>query len=291
MNKVICYLSLFKFRLSLTVAFSASVGFLLPDCDFSILNFCFLLIGGVFLTFSANGFNQVLERKEDSIMNRTRARPLPVNSLNLKEAVVSSGLIFFISIFLLFKINFLSFVFGFLAFFIYVFIYTPLKKKTPISIIFGAISGSLPFMLGWVARTGDFDIEPGFLFAIQFLWQFPHFFAIVSLYMNDYKKAGFKMIFLNNGYNINYILSCIFSFLLIPLFILSFLKMTGEIQVSFIFLLFLIFLSVFYFYLSCLFYLNRNSHNNHIFAKKLKYFSYLFLPLVQIILILDKFIF
>lgn len=291
MNRFKSYISLFKFRLSLTVAFSASIGFILPEGNFSFLDFFFLIIGGSFLTFSANGFNQILEIKEDSLMKRTKARPLVINSINKKEAFWSSLIIFIVSVFLLFKINFLSFVFGFLAFLIYVFIYTPLKKKTPLSIVAGAVSGSLPFMLGWVARTGDFDVEPGFLFALQFLWQFPHFFSIASLYINDYKNAGFKMTFSHKGKNLNYILSCLFSFLLILLFILPFFDKLGQIQISFMSSLVLLLLSIIYFYFSLMFYFQRNSSNKNFVSKRLKYFSYLFLPLVQVILILDKIIF
>ena len=291
MNRFKSYISLFKFRLSLTVAFSASIGFILPECNFSFLDFVFLIIGGSFLTFSANGFNQILEIKEDSLMKRTKARPLVINSINKKEAFWSSLIIFIVSVFLLFKINFLSFVFGLLAFLIYVFIYTPLKKKTPLSIVAGAVSGSLPFMLGWVARTGDFDVEPGFLFALQFLWQFPHFFSIASLYINDYKNAGFKMTFSHKGTNLNYILSCLFSFLLILLFILPFFDKLGQIQISFMSSLVLLSLSIIYFYFSLMFYFKRNSSNKNFVSKRLKYFSYLFLPLVQVILILDKIIF
>ena len=291
MNRFKSYISLFKFRLSLTVAFSASIGFILPEGNFSFLDFVFLIIGGSFLTFSANGFNQILEIKEDSLMKRTKARPLVINSINKKEAFWSSLIIFIVSVFLLFKINFLSFVFGLLAFLIYVFIYTPLKKKTPLSIVAGAVSGSLPFMLGWVARTGDFDVEPGFLFALQFLWQFPHFFSIASLYINDYKNAGFKMTFSHKGTNLNYILSCLFSFLLILLFIIPFFDKLGQIQISFMFSSFLLLLSIIYFYFSLMFYFHRNSSNKNFVSKRLKYFSYLFLPLVQVILILDKIIF
>ena len=291
MNRFKSYISLFKFRLSLTVAFSASIGFILPEGNFSFLDFVFLIIGGSFLTFSANGFNQILEIKEDSLMKRTKARPLVINSINKKEAFWSSLIIFIVSVFLLFKINFLSFVFGLLAFLIYVFIYTPLKKKTPLSIVAGAVSGSLPFMLGWVARTGDFDVEPGFLFALQFLWQFPHFFSIASLYINDYKNAGFKMTFSHKGTNLNYILSCLFSFLLILLFILPFFDKLGQIQISFMSSLVLLSLSIIYFYFSLMFYFKRNSSNKNFVSKRLKYFSYLFLPLVQVILILDKIIF
>ena len=291
MNRFKSYISLFKFRLSLTVAFSASIGFILPEGNFSFLNFVFLIIGGSFLTFSANGFNQILEIKEDSLMKRTKVRPLVVNSITKKEAFFSSLIIFIVSILLLFKINFLSFVFGFLAFLIYVFIYTPLKKKTPLSIVAGAVSGSLPFMLGWVARTGDFDVEPGFLFALQFLWQFPHFFSIASLYVNDYKNAGFKMTFSYKGKNLNYILSCFFSFLLILLFVLPFFDKLGQIQISYMSSLILLLLSIIYFYFSLMFYFQRNSSNKNFVSKRLKYFSYLFLPLVQVILILDKIIF
>ena len=283
MNRFKSYISLFKFRLSLTVAFSASIGFILPEGNFSFLNFVFLIIGGSFLTFSANGFNQILEIKEDSLMKRTKVRPLVVNSITKKEAFFSSLIIFIVSILLLFKINFLSFVFGFLAFLIYVFIYTPLKKKTPLSIVAGAVSGSLPFMLGWVARTGDFDVEPGFLFALQFLWQFPHFFSIASLYVNDYKNAGFKMTFSYKGKNLNYILSCFFSFLLILLFVLPFFDKLGQIQISYMSSLILLLLSIIYFYFSLMFYFQRNSSNKNFVSKRLKYFSYLFLPLVQVI--------
>ena len=97
-------------------------------------------------------------------------------------------------VFLLYRINFLSGFFGTLSIILYVFAYTPLKRVSPISVFVGAFPGAIPFMLGWVAVTNDFDIEPGILFAIQFIWQFPHFWAIAWVCNEDYQKAGFKML-------------------------------------------------------------------------------------------------
>ena len=99
-----------------------------------------------------------------------------------------------LGVFLLYKINFLTGFFGTLSIFLYVLIYTPLKRISSISVFVGAFPGAIPFMLGWVAATNDFDIEPGILFAIQFIWQFPHFWAIAWVCNDDYKKAGFMML-------------------------------------------------------------------------------------------------
>jgi protoheme IX farnesyltransferase len=143
---------------------------------------------------ASNAFNQWMEKELDALMQRTQNRPLPSGRMQDSTALfIASGLTLIGILFLGF-INFRTAFFGALSIFIYVCIYTPLKRKTPLAVFVGAFPGAIPFMLGWVAATNKFGIEPGLLFMIQFLWQFPHFWAIGWVLDADYKKAGFKLL-------------------------------------------------------------------------------------------------
>ncbi len=143
---------------------------------------------------ASNVFNQIIERDLDALMDRTKNRPLPAGRMGVTHAFILGSVLTLTGIFLLYTINPQTAMFGAICIFLYVSLYTPLKTRTPLSVFVGAFPGAIPFMLGWVAATNDFGIEPGTLFMIQFFWQFPHFWAIGWFLFDDYKKGGFFML-------------------------------------------------------------------------------------------------
>lgn len=183
-----------KLRLSVSVVFSSVAGYLLgaDSIDFYIL---FLLcLGGYCMVGASNVYNQIIERDLDKLMERTKNRPLPAGQMGVQSAFILAIILTIVGIGLLYSINPITAMFGAVSIFMYVSLYTPLKTKTPLSVFVGAFPGAIPFMLGWVAATGEFGVEPGTLFMIQFFWQFPHFWAIGWFLFDDYKKGGFFML-------------------------------------------------------------------------------------------------
>jgi protoheme IX farnesyltransferase len=179
-------------------------GYLLGVSCFSFSEFFLLLFGGFLVTGSANGFNQILEGDYDKLMKRTEDRPLPQKNLKPSSAILFSIIIGLLGFYLLSLIKphgsfygllSKSSAFGLLSLMIYVLSYTPLKRMSTASIFVGAIPGAIPVLLGWVAATDNFGLAIGVLFAIQFLWQFPHFISIAWIQDDQYKKAGFHMMY------------------------------------------------------------------------------------------------
>jgi protoheme IX farnesyltransferase len=183
-----------KVRLSVSVVFSSVAGYLLgaETIDYYIL--LLLCIGGYCMVGASNVFNQIIERDLDALMDRTKDRPLPADRMGVTPAFVLAGLLTITGLVVLYVINPQTAMFGAISIFMYVSLYTPLKTRTPLAVFVGAFPGAIPFMLGWVAATNDFGIEPGTLFMIQFFWQFPHFWAIGWFLFDDYKKGGFFML-------------------------------------------------------------------------------------------------
>jgi len=193
-QKLKAYSELMKLRLSSLVIFSSFLGYMIAPGDTIWLQVLWLSIGGAFVTGAANSFNQIIEKDLDKIMDRTQKRPLPDNRITVKEALVFSFILAIVGVGSLLLVNVLCAGLGVLAMVLYVFAYTPLKQITPLSVFVGAIPGSFPPMLGYVAATNHFGMEAGVLFAVQFFWQFPHFWAIAWKLNDDYLKAGFKML-------------------------------------------------------------------------------------------------
>lgn len=189
------YVRLLKLRLSSLVVFSAGAAYLTAADNVNWTVLLWLVIGGVLVTGASNGFNQILEIETDKLMARTANRPLPIGSITPVEAFVFCMLLAVGGIAILWlKVNALSGILGLLSVFLYVAAYTPMKKVSPIAVFIGAFPGALPTMIGWVAYTNSIDIGAWTLFAIQFIWQFPHFWAIAWILNDDYTKAGLKML-------------------------------------------------------------------------------------------------
>jgi len=188
---------LFKLRLASLVVFSAALGYLfaIPAGTFSWLGLLGLCTAGTLLTGASNAFNQVLEVREDALMDRTAGRPLVRGTLTITEAIVAAFIAAGVATLMLWlQFGALTGTLGFLSLFMYVALYTPMKKLSSWAVFVGAFPGEFPPMLGYVAATGRFDLGAGLLFAMQFMWQFPHFWAIAWVLDRDYAKAGFRLL-------------------------------------------------------------------------------------------------
>lgn len=188
------YLILGKHRLSLTVVISAFLGYLLNPKGIFLNEILLLTGGGFLLTLSSNAFNQIWEREFDKLMQRTQNRPLVKGSLSVLECLIFAIVTGVSGLILLLLLNKLTFILGALSIFLYVFVYTPMKRLSPWAVFMGALPGAMPPLMGYVASTGDFNIIPGVLFIVQFMWQFPHFWAIAWVLDDDYRKAGYRLL-------------------------------------------------------------------------------------------------
>ncbi len=218
--KVSAYLELLKPRLSMLVAFSCAFGYGLAtrgQVDWMILSS--LTFAGFLLSGASVTINQVMERDLDKLMERTKNRPLPTGRLAVTEALTFAGVCILMSLFLLWKVtNPLTVVLSILSLLLYSFVYTPLKRVGPIAVFVGAFPGALPPLLGWIAATGNVSHEALIIFGIQFIWQFPHFWAIAWVADDDYKKAGFKLLPSGGGKDLNTAIQImIYTMFLIPL--------------------------------------------------------------------------
>ena len=186
-----------KAGLAISVVFSSIAGFVLGVDHFETSTWWILLklaIGGYCMVGASNAYNQVIEKDLDALMDRTKDRPVASGRMQPRVALVVATLLTILGLALLYSINPKSAMFGAISIFLYTSVYTPLKTMTSLSVFVGAFPGAIPFMLGWVAATGQFGIEAGTLFLIQFFWQFPHFWAIGWFLYEDYEKAGFFML-------------------------------------------------------------------------------------------------
>jgi protoheme IX farnesyltransferase len=248
-------------------------------------SFLLLTIGGYLLTGASNGLNQVIEKRVDGLMERTAERPLPAGRMEPWQAILYSVLAGIIGLGCLFTLNPLSGWLGVAALVSYAFIYTPLKSRSTLSVFVGAFPGALPPMIGYVAATGDFGIEPGTLFAVQFMWQFPHFWAIAWLAHDDYQKAGYHMLPFRAGRTkesawqiLMYTAFCI------PASLLPWALPTGSPMVGNIALSVAILCGIGFMIPAVKLY--RTLDRKH--ARQLMFASFAYLPVVQIAYVLDK---
>ena len=195
-SKVKDYFQLIKFTLSFMVVFSTVVCYLLaPNVRFDVISVLLLFVAGMLITGSANAMNQAMEKDTDAMMKRTATRPVASGRMTAEDAwtfAVVTGLAGVAIMWYWFNLS--SALLGLFSLALYAFIYTPLKKINSISVLVGAFPGALPCLIGWVAGTDEFSTGGWVLFAIQFLWQFPHFWAIAWVAHKDYTKAGFKLL-------------------------------------------------------------------------------------------------
>lgn len=191
---------LVKFKLTLLVLFSAVMSYaIVADGKVTWAGVILLTLGGFFVTGAANALNQVLERDYDRLMPRTANRPLVTGRMSVSTAVLMAGLMALLGISLLSVFNPLTGFLGTLSLICYAFVYTPMKRTTPLAVLVGAIPGALPLIIGSVAYEGYISSTAFMLFTLQFLWQVPHFWAIAWVTDEDYKKADFYLLPSKNG--------------------------------------------------------------------------------------------
>ena len=279
-------LILIKHRLSLSVVFSSVASYLIAFEVFSIYTLLLLILGGFFVVGASNGFNQIIERNRDALMERTLNRPLPTGALSVKQAVIVCIILSFLGLTMLYIINFRTAFFGFISMIIYLALYTPLKPITPLSVFFGAIPGAIPFMLGWVAVTNKFSIETGILFMIQFFWQFPHFWAIGWISHDDYSKAGFKMLPSGQRDNSTAFQIVFYTIWMILVSTLPYFSFTGDFTIG-LYSLILILASGFFMLFQAIRLMKYKDKQN---AIRLMYTSIFYLSFIQIIFVIDKFL-
>ena len=189
------YAQLGKLRLATLVVISAVFCFVLGSEQLDWVKIWWLVVGGFLVTISSNGLNQIIERDLDRLMDRTANRPLPAGRLSVNQALIFSLIAGILGTLILWiKMNPISGILGLSALILYSIVYTPLKRITPFAVFVGAFPGAIPPMLGWAAATGQIGLEGLILFSVQFIWQFPHFWAIAWMLDEDYKKAGFRML-------------------------------------------------------------------------------------------------
>ncbi len=280
-------LILIKYRLSFSVVFSAVSSYLIAYDVFSLTTFSLLIVGGFFVVGSSNGFNQIIERRRDSLMIRTSSRPLPSGVMTVNQALIICSFLSLLGLTMLYIINFRTAIFGLISMIIYLALYTPLKPVTPLSVFFGAIPGAIPFMLGWVAVTDRFSIETGILFMIQFFWQFPHFWAIGWVSHEDYKNAGFKMLPSGKRDNASAFQIVFYSIWMIIVSTLPYYNFTGVLSIG-VYSLILILLSGFLMLYQALKLMRYKDKQN---AIRLMYVSIFYISFIQIIFVIDKFLF
>ncbi len=273
-------------RLALSVVFSSIAGYLLGvnTVDYKIL--ALLALGGYFMVGASNAFNQIIEKDLDALMNRTKNRPIPGGRMSVNVAFAIASIFTILGIAILYVINPQTAMFGAISIFLYTCVYTPLKTKTPLAVFVGAIPGAIPFMLGWVAATDDFGIEPGTLFALQFFWQFPHFWAIGWFLFEDYRKGGFFMLPTGKQDKGTAVQTIIYTVWTILVSIVPVLGITGELKLSVIAAVIVFLLGIFMLYYAIRLFKQMTEKA----AKQLMLASVSYITLIQIVYVIDKFI-
>ncbi|MAW96371.1 MAG: protoheme IX farnesyltransferase [Leeuwenhoekiella sp.] len=275
-----------KMRLAISVVFSSMAGYLLGAYTINWITVLLLAVGGYLMVGASNAYNQIIEKDLDALMDRTKNRPVAAGRMSVSRAFVIATVFTVLGLAVLYFINPITAVFGAISIFLYVSVYTPLKTKTPLSVFVGAFPGAIPFMMGWIAATGNLGIEAGTLFMLQFFWQFPHFWAIGWFLYDDYKKGGFFMLPTgkrDRGTAVQVILYTVWTILvsLIPVF-----GVTGRLYLTPIsaFLVGILGLGLLYYAVRLYIY------KNNLTAKRLMLSSVSYITLIQIIYVADKFL-
>jgi protoheme IX farnesyltransferase len=278
------YYQLIKFTLSFTVVFSCVVCYLLaPNVkvfDWGMIAILFL--AGMLVTGSANAINQAVEKDTDAMMKRTGSRPVAAGRMSQQEAYTFAVIAGVVGVGMMWQFfNLSSALLSALSLFLYAFIYTPLKKINSIAVLVGALPGALPCLIGWVAGNDDFSLGGWIYFGIQFLWQFPHFWAIAWVAHEDYSKAGFKLLPADKGpTKFTAIQGIMYSVLMIPVGILPYyFGYTGMISAVVVMVC-----NVFMVVQSIRLYQQMDVKS----ARRVMFSSYIYLPIVLLALLADK---
>ncbi|MEP6616913.1 MAG: heme o synthase [Ginsengibacter sp.] len=282
-SKVKDYFQLIKFTLSFMVVFSCVVCYLLaPNVKFNLTAVLLLFIAGMLITGSANAINQAVEKDTDAMMKRTATRPVAAGRMTVDEAWIFALVTGITGVLMMwYWFNFASAMIGVFSLLLYAFVYTPLKKVNSVSVLVGAFPGALPCLIGWVAATGDFGIGGWILFGIQFLWQFPHFWAIAWVAHQDYSRAGFKLLPSDKGpTKFTALQTVMYSMLMIPVGMLPYyFRISGVISLWIVLAcnLWMVFVSVLLFI-----------KMDVVSARRVMFSSYFYLMVVLLSLLFDK---
>ncbi len=285
MSRASVFIQFIKLRLTLLVVFSAAIVYVYAQVgDISWLNLVILILSGLLVTGSANGFNQVIEHRLDKLMPRTANRPIPSGSMTVKEGWILSSILGLTGILLMwFFLNGFTAALAAFSLFSYAFVYTPLKQETPWAVFIGAFPGAMPALLGWAAATGSLASGAWMFFIIQFVWQFPHFWAIAWVLDDDYRKAGFSLLPSKKGKD-SISAYTIFGSTLVLIFVSMIPYQFGE--SGMLMMVISLGAGLVFFYQAIPFLEERNSRS----ATQLMFASFVYLPIVQIILLIDKLI-
>lgn len=275
-----------KARLAISVVFSSIAGYFLGAVEINFLSVLLLAFGGYCMVGASNAYNQVIEKDLDALMSRTKNRPIPAGRMSVNTAMTIAVVMTVLGIVALYYLNPKTAMFGAISIFLYTSVYTPLKTKTPLAVFVGAFPGAIPFMLGWVAATDNFGIEPGILFMIQFFWQFPHFWALGWMLDEDYKKGGFKMLPTgkkDKGTALQIIMYTIWMMFIsvIPVF-----GFTGRLHLSIVAAVVVFLMGTGMLFFAFRLYEKRDNAS----AKKLMLASVSYITLMQVVYVIDKFI-
>jgi len=282
-EKSLAFFELLKPRLSFLVSFSSAFGYLLGfQGELDWINFIGFFVGGFLVSGASVTINQIMEKRYDAIMSRTSNRPVPTGRISNIEAIWFTVILTVLGLLLIYSTsNFFAVSVSLLSYVLYAFVYTPLKRVGPIAVFVGAFPGAFPPLIGWIAATGGISHEAMIIFGIQFIWQFPHFWAIAWVSDSDYKKAGFKLLpgggkkDLNTAINI-----MIYTLFLLPLGLLpTYFGITGLTSGIIATVCGVLFLSQ-------TFSLMKN--NSRKSALRIMFGSFIYLPIVQIAYLLDK---
>ncbi|NHF58359.1 protoheme IX farnesyltransferase [Flavobacteriaceae bacterium TP-CH-4] len=275
-----------KARLAVSVVFSSIAGYFLGADQISWLSIILLAFGGYCMVGASNAYNQVIEKDLDALMKRTMNRPIPAGRMSVNKAMAIAITLTLLGVVSLYYLNPKTAMFGAISIFLYTSVYTPLKTKTPLAVFVGAFPGAIPFMLGWVAATNDFGIEPGTLFMIQFFWQFPHFWALGWMLDDDYRKGGFKMLPTGKKDGATALQIIMYTIWMLVISVIPVFGITGTLQLSIpaailVFLMGLVML---------LFAFRLYEKRDNASARKLMLASVSYITLMQLVYVADKMI-
>ena len=275
-----------KAKLAVSVVFSSIAGYFLGAHQINLVAVLLLTFGGYCMVGASNAYNQIIEKDLDALMKRTKNRPIPSGRMSVKTALTIAIVLTVLGILALLALSPKTAMFGAISIFLYTSVYTPLKTKSPLSVFVGAFPGAIPFMLGWVAATDDFGIEPGTLFMIQFFWQFPHFWALGWMLDEDYKKAGFKMLPTGNKDKGTVIQIIFYTIWMIVISVVPAFGITGRLHLSMPAAIIVLFAGLVMLFFGFKLYEKRDNAS----ARKLMLASVTYISLIQVVYVIDKFI-
>ncbi|QLG47200.1 heme o synthase [Costertonia aggregata] len=275
-----------KARLAVSVVFSSIAGYFLGATEIQLTSVLLLAFGGYCMVGASNAYNQVIEKDLDALMNRTKNRPIPAGSMTVNTALSIAITMTVLGVIALYVLNPQTAMFGAISIFLYTSVYTPLKTKTPLAVFVGAFPGAIPFMLGWVAATNDFGIEPGTLFMIQFFWQFPHFWALGWMLDDDYKRGGFKMLPTGKKDKGTALQIIMYTIWMIVISIIPVFGITGRLQLSIVAAIVIFLMGM----VMLVFALRLFTRKDNKSARSLMLASVSYITLMQVVYVVDKFI-